>query len=443
MRGCQWVSMVAIALMLSGCGGGDEPSTSREGGDGQDLVTASGSRVEPGTNRDATDRLFKQALARIAVGDARAAVELLSQILGNDPDNAKAYALRADIYARRRQDANALADFSAAIRVDPKNPRWLNSRGYFLITRGRRVEALRDLDAAIGLKADYAEALNNRGLAHVGAQDYKRAIADFDAAVAARPKFADAWNNRGFAYFRSDDDAQALADFNQALVCNPGFVMAYNNRALLRMDRKEYRQAVADCTEAIKRETENPRFYHLRRAAYRKLGKSKEALADTVRLIWLLKHEQLSRRIAAAPDHAQGYLQRANHLAADGRTGAALADYQRAITVEPGKAVTAYLARAEYWIARKQWDRALGDCEAGIKAGAKQRGWSLRGEVWRGKGEWDKAIADFVRARRFDGAVAETYFRRGEVHRKAGREKAAAADFKRAAELDSERFPEP
>ena len=443
MRGCQWLSMIVIALILAGCGGSENSPASPADSPGQDSATDSTREAELDATAKATGRLFDQARARVAAGDAKAAVELLSQVLGNDPDNAGAYALRAAVYARRRLDANALADFSAAIRVDPKNPRWLNSRGYFLITRGRRVEALRDLDAAIVLKADYAEALNNRGLAHVGAQDYKRAIADFDSAVAARPTFSDAWNNRGFAYFRSNDDAQALADFNQALKCNPEFVMAYNNRALLRMDRKEYRKAVADCTEAIRRETDNPRFYQLRREAYRKLGKSKEALADGMRLIWLLKHEQLSRRIADAPGKAKGYIQRADHLAIDGRSGAALADYERAIAVEPAKSVTAYLARAEYWIVRQQWDRALADCEAGVKAGAKQRGWSLRGEAWRGKGEWDKAIADFVRARRFDGVVAETYARRGEARRKAGREQAAAADFKRAAELDPQRFGGP
>ena len=213
-----------------------------------------------------------------------------------------------------------------------------------------------------------------------------------------------------------------------------------NNRALLRMANKDYRRAVADCSSAIERDGDNPRFYQLRRAAYRKLGKSKEALADGERLIWLIKFQQLSRKVAAAPQQAKTYIERARHLGADGRTGAAMADYQRAITAEPAKAVEAYLARARHWIAAEKWTRALDDCNQALKAGGGHAAWSLRGEVHRGQGDWDQAIADFTKARRFDDVVAETYARRGELHRAAGRKAKATADLKRAAELDPDRF---
>jgi hypothetical protein len=52
------------------------------------------------------------------------------------------------------------------------------------------------------------------------------------------------------------------------------------------------------------------------------------------------------------------------------------------------------------------------------------------------QGHWDLAIADFVKARRFDAVVAETYLKRAEAHQAAGRLPEAAADRKRAAVLD-------
>jgi len=429
--------LLALVIGVVGCGGDDSETGD---GAGQGSPTAGSGRASGESGDQAVDGLIDGAAKRIKAGDAKGAVELLSQAIGNDAGNARAFVMRADIYARSKQDANALADYSAAIRVEPKSARWLNARGFFLFTRGKRAAALRDLDAAIALDAGYAEAHNNRGLVHVGTQEYDKAIVAFNKAVAADPKYVDAWNNRGFAHFRSDDHDKALADFNQALACDGDFVMAYNNRALLNMARKDYRRAVADCSSAIKRDADNPRFYQLRRAAYRKLGKSKEALADGERLIWLIKYQQLSRRVAAAPLQAKTYIERARHLGADGRTGAAMADYQRAIAAEPAKAVEAYLARARHWIAVKKWTPALADCNQALKAGGAHAVWSLRGEVYRGQGDWDRAIADFVKARRFDDVVAETYARRAEGHRAAGREAEAAADLKRAAQLDPERF---
>ena len=438
-RGLSFSVRAILVLVIGVVGCGSDDSDTGDGA-GQGAPVAGAGRKTGGPEDQAVDALIDRAAKRVQAGDAKTAVELLSQAIGNDAGNARAFVMRADIYARRKQDANALADYSAAIRVEPKTARWLNARGFFLFTRGKRDASLRDLDAAIALDAKYAEAYNNRGLVHVGAQKYDKAIVNFDRAIEADPKYADAWNNRGFAHFRSDDHDKALADFDQALVCDGDFVMAYNNRALLRMANKDYRRAVADCSSAIERDGDNPRFYQLRRAAYRKLGRSKEALADGERLIWLIKFQQLSRKVAAAPQQAKTYIERARHLGADGRTGAAMADYQRAITAEPTKAVEAYLARARHWVTAEKWTRALDDCNQALKAGGGHAAWSLRGEVHRGLGDWDRAIVDFTKARRFDDVVAETYARRGELHRAAGRKAKAAADLKRAAELDPDRF---
>ena len=431
--GLTWPLLLLVGVI--GCGD-DDP----EGGGGPGAGSNSSTESSGTVTEAAVGELMDQAVLRVRAGDSKRAVELLSQVIGNDPDNARAFAIRADIYATAKQDANALADFSAAIRIEPGNVRWLNARGFFLFTRGKRDAALRDLDAAIELDGGYVEARNNRGLLHVGNQDYEKAIADFSQAIAVDPKFTDAWNNRGFAHFRSDEHAKALADFDQALACDPKFVMAYNNRALLRMSRKEYRQAVADCSSAIELDADNPRFFQLRREAYRRLGKPQQALADSEKLIWLIRLSQLSRRVAAAPKQANGYIQRARHLAVDGRGGAALADYQRAIAAEPGEADEAYLARARHWIAAGDWKRAVVDCSRALEVGGGYEAWSLRGEIHKHQGNWDLAIADFASARRFDEVVAETYAKRAAAHQAAGRTSEAASDRKRAAELDPERF---
>ena len=432
--GWRWAIAVTCSLLLVGFTGcGDDDS---EGGGDSSKSTGLSETVD----ESVVSKLIKRALLRAKAGDTKGAIELLSQVIGNDANNARAFKIRGDIYSARKQNANALADYSAAIRIETKNARWLNARGFFLFIRGKRDTALRDLKAAIELDADYMEAWNNCGLLHIGDQDFETAISDFSRAIVIDPKFADAWNNRGFAYFRSKDHAKAVSDFGQALVCDPKFVMAYNNRALLRMSRKEYRLAVADCTAAIKLEGDNPRFYQMRREAYRRLGKSTEALADSEKLVWLIRFQQLTRRVVSSPKQAAGYIRRARHLANDGRGGAALADYQRAITVEPSQAHEAYLARARHWIATGDLKRATADCSRALQAGGGYEAYSLRGETHKLQENWDLAIADFEKARRFDEVVAETYAKRAEAHKAAGRTSEAASDRKRAAELDPNQF---
>ena len=140
------------------------------------------------------------------------------------------------------------------------------------------------------------------------------------------------------------------------------------------------------------------------------------------------------------PDRAEGYIQRARHLVVDGRSGAALADFQRAITVEPGQADEAYLARARHWISKGDLKRATVDCSRALAVTHGYEALSLRGEIHMLQGNWDQAIADFEKAKRFDTMGAETYAKRAAAHQAAGRKSEAAADRKRAAELDPERF---
>ena len=60
--------------------------------------------------------------------------------------------------------------------------------------------AIADYTEAIRLDPKYANAYSNRGVAYSDKGDKDRAIADFTEAIRLDPKYADAYNNRGFAY---------------------------------------------------------------------------------------------------------------------------------------------------------------------------------------------------------------------------------------------------
>ncbi len=86
---------------------------------------------------------------------------------------------------------------------------------------GRPNEAIADFNAALVLDPKSASGLNNRGLAFRKKGELDRAIADYSAAITLNPLYALAFNNRGYAYEAKGLKAGAIADFRQALLFDP------------------------------------------------------------------------------------------------------------------------------------------------------------------------------------------------------------------------------
>jgi tetratricopeptide (TPR) repeat protein len=182
----------------------------------------------------------------------------------------------------------AVADFTAAIELDPSDPRHYVNRGRVLGNLGRHEAAIADASKAIALNPAYAEAYTNRGLEYLETGRFDRALEDFTAAVRSKPSYADAYLNRGVLYERTGRPALALADYDAAIALDPGDHLAYGNRA----------------------------------GVYGKLGRSDKAIED-----W-------SMVIALQPGYAEPYLLRARLYAGTGRQDLAERDLETACSLE-------------------------------------------------------------------------------------------------------------
>jgi tetratricopeptide (TPR) repeat protein len=109
-----------------------------------------------------------------------------------------------------------LADFNAAIRLDPRDAIAYYNRGVTHTDLGRHVEALADFDAAIRLDTNYTQAYCNRGFVHARLGHYVEALADYDAAIRLNPNLAAPHLNKGLLYSERDEWDQALAAFEAA-----------------------------------------------------------------------------------------------------------------------------------------------------------------------------------------------------------------------------------
>ncbi len=111
---------------------------------------------------------------------------------------------------------SASADYTQAIRLNPKDADAYYNRGLTRYELGDKQGASADYTQAIRLNPNYAKAYNNRGAARYQLGDKPGAVEDFTQAIRLNPKDADAYYNRGLTRYELGDKQGALADLQQA-----------------------------------------------------------------------------------------------------------------------------------------------------------------------------------------------------------------------------------
>jgi tetratricopeptide (TPR) repeat protein len=160
---------------------------------------------------DAADRLLApQADARLelgrlyeAAGSFDAEARQMDAWIKAHPDDAKlSGALNARCWAAGQSGKDldrALSTCDAALRREPKNASFLDSRGLVRLRRGETDKALADYDAALAISPKSAWSLYGRAIAERRKGMEPQAKADFAASAAIAPKLAEEAKARGIA----------------------------------------------------------------------------------------------------------------------------------------------------------------------------------------------------------------------------------------------------
>jgi tetratricopeptide (TPR) repeat protein len=101
---------------------------------------------------------------------------------------ASAYMNRAAAYARKGDYERAAADFSAAIKNDPKSAKAYRGRANAYARMHKFDQAIDDASRAIKLDDAPSSSYNLRGLIYAEKREYDRAIADFSEAARLTPQ---------------------------------------------------------------------------------------------------------------------------------------------------------------------------------------------------------------------------------------------------------------
>ncbi|AGY57914.1 TPR repeat protein [Gloeobacter kilaueensis JS1] len=223
-------------------------------------------------NGDLKDVHQLRANALIRQGDFGRALEDFDAILGVrapdvvnpdnpevstfSPDDAPVLARRALLYQRLGRYTEALADYNAALRLDPKLSYAYGWRASLRSVQGSNLSTLDDCDAAIKANAATALIYYIQGNARFNLGQKALATAAYEQAVAL-PFGSDAipaedldYKARADARFNQKQLPESLADYDQALRFNPNYAEAYFKRGSLKLELADRTGALADLQKA-------------------------------------------------------------------------------------------------------------------------------------------------------------------------------------------------
>ena len=170
-----------------------------------------------------------RASARLDAGAGDQAIADYTEAIRLNPRDAAAFAGRAQAYQTRANPDAALADFTTAIEIGGSvsvAAGYLIGRGHTYLIKGQHDAAIADFTEALRINPKSAAAYNNRGLAYRTKGDADKAIEDYTAAITLNPVYAQAYANRGYAFENKGSKDEAVADFNRALLLDRAMVGA-------------------------------------------------------------------------------------------------------------------------------------------------------------------------------------------------------------------------
>jgi len=136
-------------------------------------------------------------------------------------ERAQAHQSRGVEFAGRNDYDRAIADYDAALRINPKLAEALHNRGIAWAHKGDPDRAIADFDAALRLNPKDPGTLHSRAVELTVKGEYARALADYDAVLRLDPKASGINFSKARTYFYSADYARAAEEFERAFKLEP------------------------------------------------------------------------------------------------------------------------------------------------------------------------------------------------------------------------------
>lgn len=144
----------------------------------------------------------------------------------------RAYVGRGNANMELHNYANAVNDFTGAIRLNPRVAGYYDDRLNALIHLGRYQDALMDANSAVRLAPDYAFVHTSRAIVYTQISRYDLALADYNTSIGLDPNNSGLFLDRGRLLSKLNRINDAILDFSKALSIDPKQIHALKERGL-------------------------------------------------------------------------------------------------------------------------------------------------------------------------------------------------------------------
>jgi tetratricopeptide (TPR) repeat protein len=283
------------------------------------------------------------------------AIESFTKGIERIPSSAEALAYRGRAHEQLGDLEKALADYQAALRVNPslKAPseglqrlrsepaactsvpslpegagnkdrvNALRKLAAFCVHQQRFDDAVSILDQVIEIESNNMQAHLDRGAVLVKSGKLQAGLEDFNAVIRAMPDSAVAWYSRGTIYVSADQLEAGISDLTQAIHLKPDMAAAYCARGIAYMTQHEFEKAESDLVAGIKLHAADPYCYF----ALGKVLLSKQEYDDAA--------DNFTKGIQLLPTAAEALQLRGEAYERLGLPDKASSDYRSALAVDP------------------------------------------------------------------------------------------------------------
>ncbi|MGA2262897.1 MAG: tetratricopeptide repeat protein [Acidobacteriota bacterium] len=202
-----------------------------------------------------TEALLGRGLAYKGKGDIDNAIKDFRAIVRIDPRGKDAYTahlIQREIFQMKGDLKSALAELDRAVAIRPNDGSIYGARGALKLAIGDLNGALLDLDKAAALAPNDSFVFDNRGLARTAKGNLEGAIEDFSQAMKLNFRQPSFMVHRGDAKLAKGDTEGALADYDQALKWDRGYAPGHVQRGLLKLAQGQEAEAQAEFEFALK-----------------------------------------------------------------------------------------------------------------------------------------------------------------------------------------------
>jgi tetratricopeptide (TPR) repeat protein len=265
---------------------------------------------------------------------------------------AEALTLRATL---QTDPEKALADYNAAIELEPGDMDHRMARADFQRQQGKLDEAIADIDAWIEKNPDQANAYVTKAQVLRDQKKMDEAIAALDKATELAPTAPGPYQQRGEIYREQGEFAKAIEQFNKVLQMQPGLTLTLVHRAEAYLNNKQFDEALVDIESVLKA---NPDFTPAR-------GLRAQALASLER--WPEAIKEMKSLAKEQPEQPEFQLQLAAYFVLAKQPQAAIREYTEILEGDENN-FAALEGRANAYLTIGEHAPALADFEKAYKS---------------------------------------------------------------------------